>query len=112
MPTNLLKGPRSSKTQVFPCGLTSSCCKFNNIHFIIMLFQNSAGNLRKHRCALRSDWNVIMSVIFSYESHYRPVFLWITGIKCDEFIRTTLIQSVHLDGVLQSVSKEKHFHLH
>lgn len=53
-----------------------------------------------------------MSVIFSYESHHRPVLLWVIGIKCDELIRTILIQPIHLDGVLQSIGEEKHFHLH
>uniref|UniRef100_A0A8B9MNX9 Uncharacterized protein n=1 Tax=Accipiter nisus TaxID=211598 RepID=A0A8B9MNX9_9AVES len=59
-----------------------------------------------------SDWNIVMSVIFSYESHHRPVLLWFIGIKCDEFISTVFIQSIHLDGILQSISKEEHFHLH
>uniref|UniRef100_A0A663MVN7 Uncharacterized protein n=1 Tax=Athene cunicularia TaxID=194338 RepID=A0A663MVN7_ATHCN len=66
----------------------------------------------QHSLLAHSDWNIIMSVIFSYESHHRPVLLWVTGIKCDEFISTVFIQSIHLDGILQSISKEKHFHLH
>jgi len=53
-----------------------------------------------------------MSVIFSYESHHRPVLLRVIGIKCDEFISTIFVQSIHLDGMLQSISKEEHFHLH
>uniref|UniRef100_A0A8C4TW71 Uncharacterized protein n=1 Tax=Falco tinnunculus TaxID=100819 RepID=A0A8C4TW71_FALTI len=78
---------------------------------------SSRGLSAKISCLQRSllahsDWNIIVSVIFSYESHHRPVLLRVIGIKCDEFISTILIQSIHLDGILQSISKEKHFHLH
>lgn len=52
-----------------------------------------------------------MSVIFSYESDYRPVLLWVIGVECDELISAVLIESVHLDGILQSISKKEHFHL-
>lgn len=41
---DILGQMQTSKTRI------SSCCKFNNTHFIIMLFQNSTGNLHKHRC--------------------------------------------------------------
>uniref|UniRef100_A0A8V5FXU2 Uncharacterized protein n=1 Tax=Melopsittacus undulatus TaxID=13146 RepID=A0A8V5FXU2_MELUD len=58
------------------------------------------------------DRNIIMPIIFSYESHHRPVLLWVIGIKCNEFLSTIFIQPIHLDGILQSISKEKHFHLH
>lgn len=82
------------------------------------------GNLHKHHrfacqkitcsqhCLLaHSDWNIIMSVIFSYESHHRPVLLWVIGVKCDELISAVLIEPVHLDGILQGISKKEHFHL-
>uniref|UniRef100_A0A8B9GN90 Uncharacterized protein n=1 Tax=Amazona collaria TaxID=241587 RepID=A0A8B9GN90_9PSIT len=91
-------------------------------NFIIILFQNGTGKLNKqhlpkitclqHSLLAHSDWNIIMSIIFSYESHHRPVLLWVIGIKCDEFISTIFIQPIHLDGILQSISKKKHFHLH
>uniref|UniRef100_A0A8C0GAA4 Uncharacterized protein n=1 Tax=Chelonoidis abingdonii TaxID=106734 RepID=A0A8C0GAA4_CHEAB len=58
-----------------------------------------------------SDWNIIMSVIFSYKSHHGPVLLWVIGIKCDEFISAVFIQSINSDGMLQSICKKKHFHL-
>uniref|UniRef100_A0A674IXB8 Uncharacterized protein n=1 Tax=Terrapene triunguis TaxID=2587831 RepID=A0A674IXB8_9SAUR len=58
-----------------------------------------------------SDWNIIMSVVFSYKSHHRPVLLWVIGIKCDEFISAVFIQSINSDGIVQSICKKKHFHL-
>uniref|UniRef100_A0A663FAA5 Uncharacterized protein n=1 Tax=Aquila chrysaetos chrysaetos TaxID=223781 RepID=A0A663FAA5_AQUCH len=73
-------------------------------HYLII---SGSRNLLAH-----SDWNIVMSVIFSYESHHRPVLLRFIGIKCDEFISTVFIQSIHLDGILQSISEEEHFHLH
>uniref|UniRef100_A0A803VZ49 Uncharacterized protein n=1 Tax=Ficedula albicollis TaxID=59894 RepID=A0A803VZ49_FICAL len=66
----------------------------------------------QHRLLAHSDWNIVMSVIFSYESHHRPVLLRVIGVKCDELIGAVFIESVHLDGILQSISKKKHFHLH
>uniref|UniRef100_A0A452HW04 Uncharacterized protein n=1 Tax=Gopherus agassizii TaxID=38772 RepID=A0A452HW04_9SAUR len=58
-----------------------------------------------------SDWNIIMSIVFSYKSHHGPVLLWVIGIKCDEFISAVFIQSINSDGMLQSICKKKHFHL-
>uniref|UniRef100_A0A8D2NM04 Uncharacterized protein n=1 Tax=Zonotrichia albicollis TaxID=44394 RepID=A0A8D2NM04_ZONAL len=66
----------------------------------------------QHRLLAHSDRNIIVSVIFSYESHHRPVLLRVIGVKCDELISAVLIEAVHSDGVLQGISKEKHLHLH
>lgn len=55
--------------------------------------------------------NIIMSVIFSYDGHQWPRLIRIIGVKCDEFICAILVQSINLDGVLQSIGQEKHLHL-
>uniref|UniRef100_A0A8B9P0R3 Uncharacterized protein n=1 Tax=Apteryx owenii TaxID=8824 RepID=A0A8B9P0R3_APTOW len=98
-----------------------SCCRLNvsSSYFKIALEISINGtNLSakitclQHSLLAHSNWNIIMSVIFSYESHHRPVLLWVIWIKSDEFISTIFIQSINLDGVLQSISKEEHFHLH
>uniref|UniRef100_A0A8C3IXP0 Uncharacterized protein n=1 Tax=Chrysemys picta bellii TaxID=8478 RepID=A0A8C3IXP0_CHRPI len=94
-------------------------CRFHHVNLIMTLFQNSVGNLMSRSDSdikfinlpksrlqtslfTHSDWNIIMSVIFSYKSHHRPVLLWVIGIKCDEFISAVFIQSINSDGINSS----------
>uniref|UniRef100_A0A8D2J2V5 Uncharacterized protein n=1 Tax=Varanus komodoensis TaxID=61221 RepID=A0A8D2J2V5_VARKO len=59
-----------------------------------------------------SSRNIIMSVIFCYQGYHWPSLFWLIRIKGDKFICAILVQSINLNGMLQSISQEKHFHLY
>lgn len=58
-----------------------------------------------------TNWHIVVVVVLGNQADRGPVLKVVNRVVCDELLCVSPVEAVHLNGVLQCISKEEHFHL-